>query len=114
MSGLELVFSNGEKYNYEINEAGSQWYTLDPAKGQLLKIHAATCAEVQSNEDCYIQYLQLEFSDGSKDEGSPRQSGDLLCHKIDIPTDKKIVGVYGHRESNKWFYSLGFFLANKW
>ena len=42
MIGLELVFSNGEKYKNENNEANTWWYTLDPTKGQLAKIHAAT------------------------------------------------------------------------
>ena len=97
MVGLELVFSNGEKYKIESSLINTQWYTMDPSKGQLAKIHAATEEEIQPNEDEGIAYLHLEFSDGSKDEGSPQQSGIPLCHQIDIPTDKKIVGVYGHR-----------------
>ena len=42
MFGLELVFSNGEKYKNESSLPNTQWYTLDPSKGQLAKIHAAT------------------------------------------------------------------------
>ena len=42
MYGLELVFSNGEKYKIESNFPNKKWYTLDPSKGQLAKIHAAT------------------------------------------------------------------------
>ena len=42
MFGLELVFSNGEKYKNESSLPNKKWYTLDPSKGQLAKIHAAT------------------------------------------------------------------------
>ena len=47
LDGLELVFSNGEKYKIESNHPiGTKWYTLDPTKGQLAKIHAATVLKV--------------------------------------------------------------------
>ena len=42
MDGLELVFSNGEKYKNESSLPNTQWYTLDPSKGRLAKIHAAS------------------------------------------------------------------------
>ena len=89
------------------------WYTLDPTKGRLAKIHAATVNKVKPNKDDGIAYLHLEFSGGFKDEGSPSQSGFPLCHQIDIPADKRIVGVYGHRRPNGEIYSLGFLLMPK-
>ena len=71
MYGLELVFSNGENFKTESSEADTSWYTLDPTKGQLVNIHAATDKKVGPNEDSLPMYLQLGFSDRSKDEGSP-------------------------------------------
>ena len=58
-------------------------------------------------------YLHLEFNGGSKDEGSPSQIDRPLSHQIDIPADKRIVGVYGHRLPDGEIYSLGFLMMPK-
>ena len=65
-----------------------------------------------------MMYLNLEFSDGSKDEGSPSENRLPFCHHIDIPADKRIVGVYGHRINPDpgrmdTIESLGFLLIPK-
>ena len=73
MTGIEISFSNGEKFKSVDNEKNKYWYTLDPTKGTLAVIHFVPAEKPSSlfggHQDSLIRGMHLEFNDKTLDKG---------------------------------------------